>query len=192
MEFPPAWGLSFLPDAESTMFLQPCTEFARSTSSTFVDGSETTSRTGHIFWPPSASRLTHPDPAFAIGCGLRVNARISRRFHFASAFFGYFQMSVTYIILRDVKLTFACRTGGTAVNGRAKKIQMNFKTMAQLDIPQGRNGKHKTVITKILSDLDQLPAGRSKCLWQDWRRARRRYVPRSIAPYTGPTECCNL
>jgi hypothetical protein len=45
------------------------------------------------------------------------------------------------------------------VSSQAKKIQMNFKTMAQLDIPQGRNGKHKLVITKILSDLDQLPAG---------------------------------
>jgi hypothetical protein len=36
---------------------------------------------------------------------------------------------------------------------------MNFKTTAQLDVPQGRNGKHKAVITKILSDLDQLPGG---------------------------------
>lgn len=36
---------------------------------------------------------------------------------------------------------------------------MNFKTMTQLDVPQGRNGKHKQVVTQILSDLDQLPAG---------------------------------
>ena len=36
---------------------------------------------------------------------------------------------------------------------------MNFKTMAQVDVPQGRNGKHKEVVTKILSDLDQLPEG---------------------------------
>jgi hypothetical protein len=34
---------------------------------------------------------------------------------------------------------------------------MNFKTMRQLDVPRGRNGKHKQVITRILSDLDQLP-----------------------------------
>jgi len=39
------------------------------------------------------------------------------------------------------------------------KVPMNFKIMRQLDVPQGRNGKHKLVITKILSDLDQLPAG---------------------------------
>jgi DNA helicase TIP49 (TBP-interacting protein) len=40
-----------------------------------------------------------------------------------------------------------------------KKIPMNFKTMAQIDVPQGRNGKHKEVVTKILADLDQLPEG---------------------------------
>ena len=39
------------------------------------------------------------------------------------------------------------------------KSPMNFKTMAQVDVPQGRNGKHKEVVTRILSDLDQLPEG---------------------------------
>jgi hypothetical protein len=42
---------------------------------------------------------------------------------------------------------------------RSGKALMNFKTMAQTDVPQGRNGKHKEVVTRILSDLDQLPAG---------------------------------
>jgi hypothetical protein len=41
----------------------------------------------------------------------------------------------------------------------AKKIPMNFGTMSQGDVPQGRNGKHKAVVTKLLSDLDQLPKG---------------------------------
>jgi hypothetical protein len=36
---------------------------------------------------------------------------------------------------------------------------MNFKTMAQLDVPQGRNGKHKQVVSKILSDLAQVADG---------------------------------
>jgi hypothetical protein len=36
---------------------------------------------------------------------------------------------------------------------------MNFKTMAQVDVPQGRNGKHREVVSKILSDLDQMPKG---------------------------------
>jgi hypothetical protein len=40
-----------------------------------------------------------------------------------------------------------------------KKTPMNFRTMAQVDVPQGRNGKHKLIVTKLLSDLDQLQAG---------------------------------
>jgi hypothetical protein len=36
---------------------------------------------------------------------------------------------------------------------------MNFKTMAQLDVPKGRNGKHKQIVTQILSDLAQVPDG---------------------------------
>ena len=42
---------------------------------------------------------------------------------------------------------------------QGKKTPMNFKTMAQVDVPQGRNGKHKLVVTRILSDLDQLAPG---------------------------------
>lgn len=36
---------------------------------------------------------------------------------------------------------------------------MNFASMSQKDVPQGRNGKHKEIVTKILSDLDQLTSG---------------------------------
>jgi len=36
---------------------------------------------------------------------------------------------------------------------------MNFKSMAQADVPQGRNGKHKEIVGKILSDLDQVQKG---------------------------------
>jgi len=42
---------------------------------------------------------------------------------------------------------------------RSQKTPMNFNTMAQVDVPQGRNGKHKQIVTKILSDLDQLKEG---------------------------------
>jgi hypothetical protein len=35
----------------------------------------------------------------------------------------------------------------------------HFKTMVQLDVPQGRSGKHKLIITTILNDLDRLKAG---------------------------------
>ena len=40
-----------------------------------------------------------------------------------------------------------------------KKPPMNFKSMPQLDVPQGRNGKHKAIVTKILSDLEQIDGG---------------------------------
>jgi hypothetical protein len=40
-----------------------------------------------------------------------------------------------------------------------RKPAMNFKTMAQVEVPQGRNGKHKRIVTQILSDLDQLKDG---------------------------------
>jgi hypothetical protein len=36
---------------------------------------------------------------------------------------------------------------------------MNFKGIPQVDVPQGRNGKHKEIVTRILSDLDQLQKG---------------------------------
>ncbi len=32
----------------------------------------------------------------------------------------------------------------------------HFKTMAMADVPRSRNGKHKEIVTAILSDLDQL------------------------------------
>jgi hypothetical protein len=36
---------------------------------------------------------------------------------------------------------------------------MHFKTMVQADVPQGRNGKHKLIVTTILKDLDVMKAG---------------------------------
>jgi len=42
---------------------------------------------------------------------------------------------------------------------RTRKAPMNFKAMAQADVPQGRNGKHKLIVTRILSDLDQVQKG---------------------------------
>ena len=48
--------------------------------------------------------------------------------------------------------------GGPAVAPR-KKNAMNFKSMSQMEVPQGRHGKHKEIVTKILSDLDQVRKG---------------------------------
>jgi hypothetical protein len=38
---------------------------------------------------------------------------------------------------------------------------MNFNSIDRVDVPQGRDGKHKDIVTRLLSDIDQLPAGRA-------------------------------
>ena len=45
------------------------------------------------------------------------------------------------------------------MGGQRKSVPMNFKGMPQVDVPQGRNGKHKPIVTKILSDLDRVKSG---------------------------------
>lgn len=41
-----------------------------------------------------------------------------------------------------------------------KKVQrLRFATMIQSDVPQGRHGKHKLIVTAILDDLAQLKDG---------------------------------
>ena len=40
-----------------------------------------------------------------------------------------------------------------------QKCSMHFQTMDQVDVPQGRNGKHKQLITTIINDLDKLESG---------------------------------
>lgn len=44
-------------------------------------------------------------------------------------------------------------------NEKPVKPPMNFKTMPQPAVPQGRRGKHRVIVTQILSDLDQIPSG---------------------------------
>ncbi len=41
----------------------------------------------------------------------------------------------------------------------SRKVSPNFKTMQQVDVPQGRHGKHREIVASILSDLDQLKDG---------------------------------
>ncbi len=33
-------------------------------------------------------------------------------------------------------------------NARTKTAPMHFKTMVQADVPQGRNGKHKLIVSR--------------------------------------------
>jgi len=39
---------------------------------------------------------------------------------------------------------------------QTKPVPMHFKTMVRSDVPQGRDGKHKLIVTTILNDLDRL------------------------------------
>ncbi len=36
---------------------------------------------------------------------------------------------------------------------------MKFQSIFQRDIPKGRDGKHKAIVSQLLSDLEQLTAG---------------------------------
>jgi hypothetical protein len=36
---------------------------------------------------------------------------------------------------------------------------MKFESILQLDVPKGRDGKHKRIVTQLLSDIDQLAIG---------------------------------
>jgi hypothetical protein len=42
---------------------------------------------------------------------------------------------------------------------RTQNAPMNFKAMQLKDVPQGRDGKHKKIVSRILSDLDQVQNG---------------------------------
>jgi hypothetical protein len=42
---------------------------------------------------------------------------------------------------------------------QTKTLPMHFKTMVQSDVPQGRDGKHKLIVSTILRDLDRLTPG---------------------------------
>jgi hypothetical protein len=39
------------------------------------------------------------------------------------------------------------------------KTKRRFATMAQMDVPQGRNGKHKGIVSAILAELGDLKVG---------------------------------
>jgi len=36
---------------------------------------------------------------------------------------------------------------------------MRFKSVLQVDVPKGRDGKHKEIVTQLLSDIAQLAVG---------------------------------
>jgi hypothetical protein len=38
-------------------------------------------------------------------------------------------------------------------------LEANFESILQTDVPKGRDGKHKRIITRLLKDIDQLKSG---------------------------------
>lgn len=41
-------------------------------------------------------------------------------------------------------------------NSQARRVPRRFETMVQADVPKGREGKHKLIVSAILRDLDGL------------------------------------
>ncbi|HUD53956.1 MAG TPA: hypothetical protein VMR02_01925 [Terracidiphilus sp.] len=48
-----------------------------------------------------------------------------------------------------------------ATKAKSDNLPMNFGSIEQQDVPKGRDGKHKQIVTQLLSDIDQLQAGRA-------------------------------
>jgi hypothetical protein len=46
-----------------------------------------------------------------------------------------------------------------AIDAKRQKTPMRFESMRQSDVPKGREGKHKSIIEQLLSDLGQLEEG---------------------------------
>lgn len=46
-----------------------------------------------------------------------------------------------------------------ATDPESNAAHMKFESILQLDVPKGRDGKHKRIVTQLLSDIDQLGAG---------------------------------
>lgn len=44
-------------------------------------------------------------------------------------------------------------------NGAIVSKPMKFKSVLQVDVPKGRDGKHREITTQLLSDIAQLKAG---------------------------------
>jgi len=43
-------------------------------------------------------------------------------------------------------------------NGR-KMLETSFESIFQVDVPKGRDGKHKRIVTRLLRDIEQLKPG---------------------------------
>lgn len=46
-----------------------------------------------------------------------------------------------------------------AANSESNSATMKFESIRQLDVPKGRDGKHKRIVMELLSDIEQLGTG---------------------------------
>ena len=46
-----------------------------------------------------------------------------------------------------------------ATSSDSNAVPMRFQSVLQVDVPKGRDGKHKQIVTQLLSDIDQLALG---------------------------------
>jgi hypothetical protein len=44
-------------------------------------------------------------------------------------------------------------------NSESSSAPMKFESILQLNVPKGRDGKHKQIVSQLLSDIDQLASG---------------------------------
>ena len=48
-----------------------------------------------------------------------------------------------------------------STNARTNAEPMKYQSIDQADVPKGRDGKHKKIVSQILSDIDQLEPDRA-------------------------------
>jgi hypothetical protein len=46
-----------------------------------------------------------------------------------------------------------------AADSATEPNSTDFQSILQLDVPKGRDGKHKKIVTRLLNDIEQLPKG---------------------------------
>jgi hypothetical protein len=48
-----------------------------------------------------------------------------------------------------------------STNSEPDSIPLEYLSIEQSDVPRGRDGKHKLIVTQLLNEIDQLEAGRA-------------------------------
>ena len=46
-----------------------------------------------------------------------------------------------------------------STNPNSPVANMKFESISQLEVPKGRDGKHKQIVTQLLSDIEKLASG---------------------------------